>query len=113
VRLSQNWLRRHGRTVRIEGASLETAQEPAASPGALAALITSERSRGLWQAVAGLSSGERTALLLHYRDEMSVLEIARALGVSTGTIKTLLFRGRRHLRDRLQTTTISRPESAT
>jgi RNA polymerase sigma-70 factor (ECF subfamily) len=113
VRLSQNWLRRHGRTVRVEGASLDTAQEPAASPGALAALITSERSRGLWQAVAALSSGERTALLLHYRDEMSVLDIARALGVSAGTIKTLLFRGRRHLRERLQATTTFHTESST
>ena len=110
VRLAQNWLRRHGRTVRLEGASLETANEPAASAAALTALITSERSRGLWQAVAALSSGERTALILYYRGEMAVRDIARALGVTTGTIKTLLFRGRRHLRERLETATISHRE---
>src|SRR6185295_7777087 len=48
VRLAQNWLRRHGRDVRREGASLESAPEPAASPAALTALIADERSRTLW-----------------------------------------------------------------
>jgi len=55
----------------------------------------------LWQSVAALPSGERTAVMLYYRDEMAVGDIARALGVTTGTIKTLLFRARRHLRGRL------------
>ena len=110
VRLGQNWLLRRGRTVGVEGASLETAKEPAAAATALSALITDERSRGLWQAVAALSSGERTALILYYRDEMAVRDIARALGVTTGTIKTLLFRGRRHLRERFDTATISHRE---
>lgn len=111
VRLAQNWLRRHGRTVRLEGAPLESAREPAATAGSLTALITNERSRGLWQAVAALPSGERTALLLYYRDEMPVRDIARALGVTTGTIKTLLFRARRHLRKRLGPATTSHRES--
>jgi RNA polymerase sigma-70 factor (ECF subfamily) len=102
VRLAQNWLRRHGRTVRREGASLATAQEPSVAPFALDALIANERRRDVWQAVAALSSGERTAVILYYRDAMAVRDIAAALGVTSGTIKTLLFRARRHLRMRLQ-----------
>jgi RNA polymerase sigma-70 factor (ECF subfamily) len=98
VRLAQNWLRNHGRSVRHEGASLETVQEPGAAPEALAAVIASERNRELWKAVAALPSGERTAVMLYYRDDMAVRDIASALGVTTGTIKTLLFRARRHLR---------------
>ncbi len=109
VRLAQNWLRTHGRTVRVEGASLDTADEPVASAGALTALLTDERSRGLWQAVAALSSGERTALTLYYRDGLTVRDIARALGVTTGTVKTLLFRGRRHLRKRLGASLLTAP----
>jgi RNA polymerase sigma-70 factor (ECF subfamily) len=112
VRVAQNWLRRHGRTARLEGTSLDSAPEPAASAGALTALLTTERSRALWQAISGLSSGERTAVILYYRDELPVRDIAHALGVTTGTIKTLLFRGRRHLRERLAAAAISHQEDS-
>ena len=101
VRLAQNWLVSRGRTVRREGTALESAPEPGADPSALAGLVATERRRELWSAVASLSSGERTAVMLFYRDELAVGDVARALGVTTGTIKTLLFRARRHLRERL------------
>lgn len=80
---------------------------------ALTMLIANERDRRLWQAVAALSSGERTAVILYYRDEMPVRDIAGALGVTTGTIKTLLFRARRHLRGRLDAATIAHEEPST
>jgi RNA polymerase sigma-70 factor (ECF subfamily) len=105
VRLAQNWLRRHGRTVKREGTPLDSTPEPAAEAGALTALIADERGRELWRNVSALPSGERTAVILYYRDEMAVADIARALGVTAGTIKTLLFRARRHLRGRLEETT--------
>jgi DNA-directed RNA polymerase specialized sigma24 family protein len=37
-------------------------------------------------------------VILYYRQDMSVEQIASAVGVSGGTIKTLLFRGRQKLR---------------
>jgi RNA polymerase sigma-70 factor, ECF subfamily len=101
VRLSQNWLRRHGRAAQREGTPLEAVTEPAAEASALASLVKDEARQQLWDAVAALTSGERTAVMLYYRDEMAVGDIARALGVSSGTIKTLLFRARRRLRERL------------
>jgi RNA polymerase sigma-70 factor, ECF subfamily len=113
VRLAQNWLRRQGRTLHLEGERLEGAKETAATAGALTALIANEDSRGLWQAVAALPSGERTAVLLYYRDEMPVRDVARVLGVTTGTIKTLLFRARRHLREHFAAATTSHRESST
>jgi RNA polymerase sigma-70 factor (ECF subfamily) len=104
VRLAQNWLRQHGRSVHREGTALESVDEPGATtPASLSALIDDEGKRTLWRAVATLPSGERTAVILYYRDEMAVSGIARALGVTTGTIKTFLFRARRHLRERLKT----------
>ena len=105
VRLAQNRLRRQGQDARREGTALEDAHEPRASAAALSSLIANERGRRLWQAVSALPSGERTAVFLYYRDEMTVGDIASALGVSIGTIKTLLFRARRHLRRRLEATT--------
>lgn len=101
VRLAQNWLRQHGRVIRREAPELDEVNEPGATATTLASLITDERSRQLWQAVAALSSGERTAVLLYYRDALPVRDIAAALGVTPGTVKTLLFRARRHIRDRL------------
>ena len=101
VRLAQNWLQQRARLMQREGTTLDDAQEPATAAAALNALIDDERSRRIWQAVADLPSGERTAVILFYREEFPVGDIARALGVSSGTIKTLLFRARRRLRERL------------
>lgn len=101
VRLAQNWLVRHGRVSSREGTALDAAPEPAAAGDDLEALIADERDRRLWRAVAALPMGERTATLLYYRDELPLADVAHVLGVTTGTIKTLLFRGRRRLRERL------------
>ncbi len=106
VRLAQNWLRTRGRTVNREGTPLYHVEEPCARSAPLHDLIADERSRELWEAVAALPSGERTAVMLYYRDELALIDIAVALGVTTGTIKTLLFRARRHLREQLHTTSI-------
>ncbi len=98
VRLAQNWLSRRGRAAVREGASLESDPRDAAAADPLAALIAEEQGRKLWRSVAALPLGERTAAILYYRQEMSVAEIAGALGVTRGTVKTLLFRARERLR---------------
>ncbi len=64
-------------------------------------VIADEESSRLWQAVDELPGGERAAVMLFYRHEMTIREAARVLGVSSGTVKTLLFRARRHLREAL------------
>ena len=64
-------------------------------------LMIVRRQPAAEEAVAALTSGERTAVILYYREEMPLRDIALALGVTTGTVKTLLFRARRHLRERL------------
>ncbi len=98
VRLAQNWLRRYARVIAREGTALKPELDPAPTTDPLDELITSESDRRLWRSVAALPSGERTAAVLYYRQEMKVSDIAHALGVTSGTVKTLLFRARRRLR---------------
>ena len=99
VRLSQNWLVQRSRRHTREGAELGSEHDaPSGGADPLAGMIADERDRRLWRSVAALPSGERTAMILYYRQDMSVGEIASAIGVSSGTIKTLLFRGRQRLR---------------
>jgi RNA polymerase sigma factor (sigma-70 family) len=43
----------------------------------------------------------RTALTLYHLQEMTYGEIASIMGLAEGTVKSHLFRGRRHLKDRL------------
>ena len=64
-------------------------------------LIVGEDDRALWRSVSALPPGERTAVILHYRQDMSVAEIAAALGVTAGTVKAQLFRARQKLRSTL------------
>lgn len=99
VRLAQNWLVQRSRCHTREGAELDSEHDaPSCGADPLAHMIADERDRRLWLSVAALPSGERTAMILYYRQDMSVGEIASAIGVSNGTIKTLLFRGRQRLR---------------
>jgi RNA polymerase sigma factor (sigma-70 family) len=51
----------------------------------------------------GLSQIERTVLVLYHQEERSYEQIAAALGMPIGTIRTHLHRGRKKLRERLQT----------
>jgi len=70
------------------------------APGA--EVFAAEQSDLLWQAVQALPMAERTAVVLYYRENLSVKEVAAAMGVSTGTVKTHLFRARSQIRVNLQ-----------
>jgi len=67
----------------------------------LTLLVQDERAHQLWATVLELPASERAAVILFYRQELTVRETARVLGVTSGTVKTLLFRARRHLRKSL------------
>jgi RNA polymerase sigma-70 factor (ECF subfamily) len=97
-RLAQTYRSRHRSDELPLTAELDT---PAGTVNALEDLIRNEQSRALWQEVFDLPAGERAAVVLFYQQELSVRQVAEALGVTSGTIKTFLFRARRHLRQRL------------
>jgi RNA polymerase sigma-70 factor (ECF subfamily) len=105
VRLAQNWLTRRTRISRREGTQLQPEFDIAsATVDPLSELIADESDRRLWQTVARLPYGERTTVILYYRQDMTVRDIARAMGVTDGTVKTMLFRARHRLRHTVRDT---------
>lgn len=71
--------------------------EPAGE-SALSAVLQSEQSRQVWQALSGLDEKHRTAVVLYYFDEMPIRDIARVMGCMEGTVKSRLHTARRSLR---------------
>ena len=51
----------------------------------------------LWQAVAGLPSRQRTALVLRYVADLDEAEIGRVMGIGRSTVSSTLTAGRRRL----------------
>ena len=113
VRLSHNWLTRHSPAARRETPiQPESSAYASAAPAALDVLVADTEGRRLWRHVERLPLGERTAVVLHYRQELSVTEVASAIGVTVGTVQTLLFRARQHLRASLAGATPSASRSS-
>ena len=100
-RLAQDRWQRQRRDRELAQRYGAASAEGVARDDPLSTVIADEESRQLWKAVQGLPGGERAAVLLFYRQDLKVSEAARLLGVSSGTVKTLLFRARRHLREAL------------
>lgn len=73
--------------------------DPSGEPDRLYA--SDERVRMLHRALDSLPLDYRTVIILHHIEQLRVEEIAEALGVPGGTIKSRLSRARRELRRKL------------
>jgi RNA polymerase sigma-70 factor (ECF subfamily) len=80
---------------RARHVSEESAGDPAAPPPA----IDPAEARGeLAAAMASLPEAQREVVLMRFVDDMSLLEIAQALGIPEGTVKSRLHNGLAALR---------------
>jgi len=78
-------------------AGVQHAADPADSPQQR--LETSETSRRVLAAVQRLPAKQRAVLVLRHVEGLKLEEIAAALHLPLGTVKTLLFRGRHAIRE--------------
>lgn len=101
ARLGINWINRTGANQKSRQAEFDSAELPSRDPSPLDELESHQVEHSLWEQVANLPQGERTAVLMFYKQELTVNEIAGILGVTKGTIKTFLHRGRAHLRTQI------------
>ena len=65
------------------------------------AMIATERHAAVLEAMAELPEEFRTVLVLRVVEEMPVEDVAAALGISTGTVKSRLFRAKEKMRELL------------
>ena len=75
------------------------AEQPEPASPIVGEVLDRERLR---LAIAGLPADQRSAIALFYLDEMSVAEVAVALAIPVGTVKTRLMHSRRKLRSALE-----------
>jgi RNA polymerase sigma factor (sigma-70 family) len=103
--IATNLLRRHHRDeVRQFRAYARSALDPVmdAFDGIEARLDATKMRRELVEALAGLPAEELDALLLYAWAELSYPEIACALDIPTGTVRSRLSRARRRIRAALE-----------
>lgn len=100
VSVSRNLCIDHYRSVRKERETIDRAVDPsdlspaAVDAGAMAALEQRDRVELLREAMAALPETLRTAVLMRDIQELSYQEIADALQVPEGTVKSRINRGR-------------------
>jgi RNA polymerase sigma-70 factor (ECF subfamily) len=115
--IAANLIRRHRREeeARLRAhsrAALEGGQGGDLQEDAAARLDARGRRAGLMSALAELTPGEREALLLFAVAGLSYAEIATALGLPTGTVRSRLHRARRQVGDALRPHDDRQPETS-
>jgi RNA polymerase sigma-70 factor, ECF subfamily len=93
-RLAQERWRSRSREMARRQAAAPMIGRDRSDPGPAERLLADERSEMLWQAVSELPMAQRTAVVLYYRENLNVNEVAAAMGVSPDTVKTHLVRAR-------------------
>lgn len=90
---------KHRRELPVE--NLYDSQEPVGED-ASAPLLRADRARAVAQALQSLEPKQRTTAVLYYYNDMSVCEIAQAMGCFEGTVKSRLYHARQHLKESLE-----------
>ena len=76
--------------------------DPHSSPEAAA--LARQQIEAVWKAATKLSERQRTVFLLRFVEDMDLLDIAAATGLSEGTVKSHLFRAVQSVRQQLEGT---------
>lgn len=113
LRIAVNLVRDHARNRRIgfwkrllrldDGNVITAEQEPVsvkASPEH--GMLAREELDAVWRAVDKLSARQKEVFVLRFAEEMELKEIAEVLNLSTGTVKTQLFRAVTSVREQVR-----------
>ena len=98
-------------STRVDALETETSKQTASSAEDIA--IRRLAADPLWQAIKRLPDTQRAVVHLRYVENMSDFEIAEALGISTVTVRTRLFRARKRLQALIKEQQIRSAKTAT
>jgi RNA polymerase sigma-70 factor (ECF subfamily) len=91
-----------GSTAAEVGAVADRLRSPGLSPET--SLMVREELRGVWDAVENLPGKQRSVFLLRFVEEMELPEIATAMGLHVGTVKSHLHRALAAVRKAMERT---------
>ena len=96
----QFWRKTRNATLPVEEVSLISSPSRNESPELLALL--KQEVASVWAAAELLPDRQRTVFLLRFVEDMDILEIASAIGMTEGTVKQHLFRALQSVRARMR-----------
>jgi len=79
----------------------EASQQQQEAEDSTAKIENADEAEVIWQAVERLPKLWSTAIILFYREQKSIIEIAEIMNTGQNTVKTYLFRGRTRLKELL------------
>jgi len=96
--LAREWMRKRSKSSTVPLDQVAEPVQPAVdSPEE--ARLREERSEAVWRALAAIPETYREPLILFYRQDRSIRDIAEALDLSENCVKQRLYRGRQMLRE--------------
>ena len=108
MRIAVNLIRNHSRSRRfqfwkkaqqVNNEAIHDWPDGSISPEERAAV--NEQVQAVWEATKTLSERQRTVFLLRFVEDLDILEIAQAAGISESAVNVHLFRAVRGIRKRL------------
>ncbi|MEM7625013.1 MAG: sigma-70 family RNA polymerase sigma factor [Planctomycetota bacterium] len=99
TRRSTDWVRREVRHRRRRGPMPDDVSAPSPGP---TERETRERAQRVLDALQHLSVDQRALISMHYLNDLSTTQIADALRIPRGTVKSRLHRARQNLKPHLQ-----------
>jgi RNA polymerase sigma factor (sigma-70 family) len=100
--LTNNWIRQRSRDIVARAEPLERSSETTATaPTPREHAISKEEEAILWSALEQIPETCREPLILYYREQQSVQQVAEALEISEDAVKQRLSRGRKMLKEQV------------
>lgn len=101
--IATNLIRHHARSERVHWTALRrmTVERDEEDPAAEDGLDAARAAPAIVAALATLAESDRDAFLMFALGELTYPEVAEAMGIPVGTVRSKIFRVRRVLRERL------------